>query len=183
MERLAHRRRRWREAAALSVVAALAGGLAFLVSTRLGIALEVAAAVQATVALAALLGRRALIGDLALAPEAYVIPEVAAFGHRVAGAKERRRLARWIQSIVRDTDARGAYYVRRRVRRFARELESLARDLSSPALRLSPPAAVACRRLLTYAVESPLYNPNLTDEDLAAALLRIRAGFRSPDRP
>ena len=183
MERLAHRRRRWREAGALSVVAALAGGLAFLVSTRLGIALEVAAAVQATVALAALLGRRALIGDLALAPEAYVIPEVAAFGHRVAGAKERRRLARWIQSIVRDTDARGAYYVRRRVRRFARELESLARDLSSPALRLSPPAAVACRRLLTYAVESPLYNPNLTDEDLAAALLRIRAGFRSPDRP
>jgi hypothetical protein len=42
---------------------------------------------------------------------------------------------------------------------------------------VQPATAVACRRLVTHPVQSPLYNPNLPEEDLAALLLRIRSGI------
>jgi hypothetical protein len=55
----------------------------------------------------------------------------------------------------------------------------LAHELAAPAARVEPATAVACRRLVTRPVESPLYNPNLPEEDLRALLLRIRAGITS----
>ena len=54
--------------------------------------------------------------------------------------------------------------------------------IAAPSARVEPATVVACRRLLTRPVQSPLYNPNLPDEDLAALVFRIRAGINSPDR-
>ena len=64
---------------------------------------------------------------------------------------------------------------------YGQQLETPARELASPAARVEPAMAVACRRLLTRPVESPLYNPNLPEEDLRALLLRIRAGISHGD--
>ena len=58
-------------------------------------------------------------------------------------------------------------------------LRALAGDLAAPTAAIHPPSAVACRRLLTHAVESPLYNPRLPADDLALALKRIRAGIEA----
>jgi hypothetical protein len=175
--RLAWRRRQAVESGLLSLAVAVLAVPAFLLSTGAGLACMAGAVVQAGVALYAHFDRRGLRERLALEPEAYVIPEVAEFGREVASVRERRRLAEWIREIVRNPYRPGALCVASRIRRFARELDALARDLASPAMRVNPVSAVAVRRLLTYAGESPLYNPRLSDEDLAAALRRIRSGF------
>jgi hypothetical protein len=39
-----------------------------------------------------------------------------------------------------------------------------------------------CRRLLTEAAESPLYNPNLRGEDIPQIVRRIKAGIQPGDR-
>ena len=179
--RLARRRHQALESGLLALAVAFLGVPAFLLSAEAGLALEVGALVQVGVALYACLDRRGFRERLALEPDAYVIPEVARFGAEVASPRERRRLAEWIREIVRDPYQPGALYATARVKRFARELEALARDLASPATRVNPVSAVAVRRLLTYAGESPLYNPTLSDEDLEAALRRIRSGFRALD--
>ena len=58
-----------------------------------------------------------------------------------------------------------------------RYFAALAEELASPHLSVSPQGAVECRRLLTRGVESPLYNQEVPEEDLRAALLRIRAAI------
>jgi hypothetical protein len=68
-----------------------------------------------------------------------------------------------------------------RTANYAHQLEMLARELGAPSARIEPATAVACRRLLTRPVESPLYNPNLPEEDLRAALIRIGAGITDAD--
>ena len=66
--------------------------------------------------------------------------------------------------------------------RHARELEALARDFRSPAVRVHPASIARCRRLLTEAAESPLYNSRLTEEDLDTILRRIRAGIKRSEQ-
>ena len=58
----------------------------------------------------------------------------------------------------------------------------LARDLLSRATFLDPPSSVACRRLLTHAIETPLYNPDIPPDDVVVAIRRIRGGFRPRSR-
>lgn len=178
--RLARQRGRTIQGAALSTLsAAAAGGLAAL-GSDLFLAFATASALAGLVALHSEVGRRGLVGRLALDADAYAIPEVRRFGSRVARPEERARLARWIEAIVLDPERPGTFHLPDRVRRHASDLQCLARELLAPGVRVQPVSAVACRRLLTHAVESPLYNPNLPPEDLTAALYRIRQGFLGP---
>jgi hypothetical protein len=151
------------------------------VSTGFAIALAVGALIELSIASVIWLYRRERIERLALEPSAYTIPAVARFGARVAALSERRRLAAWLDSVVHERGQPLELHLVVRAGHYAQQLESLARELAAPTARVEPAMAVACRRLLTRPVESPLYNPNLPEEDLRALLLRIRAGITSGD--
>ena len=145
-------------------------------SLSFAIAMAAGALLELSAALALWLRRRERIGRLALEPAAYVIPAVARFGHGLCGLSERRQLAASIRSLVGERQPLDVHLVVR-ASRFAGQLEALAHELAAPAAQIEPATVVACRRLVTRPVESPLYNPNLTDEDLRALLLRLRAGI------
>jgi hypothetical protein len=166
------------------IAAIVVGAMALAVissSPRFAAALAVGAGLQLCAAVVLWLSRRERIERLALDPSAYAIPAVARFGARVCALRERRRLATFIQAVVHERGHPLELHLVVRSGRYAQLLETLARELASPATRVEPAAAVACRRLLTRPVESPLYNPNLPEEDLRALLLRIRAGISSND--
>jgi hypothetical protein len=178
VERSLHHAQRWLIAA---IVVATLAVTAIPTSPGFSIALAVGAALQLTAAIGLWLSRRERIERLALDPSAYVIPAVARFGSRVCALRERRRLAAFIQAVVQERGHPLELHLIARAGRYAQLLDALARELASPATRVEPAVAVACRRLLTRPVESPLYNPNLPEEDLRAVLLRIRAGISNED--
>lgn len=170
------RRQRAIQAAALACAAAVTAlGLLWL-SERLSIALAAGAAALAVVAAAVFLARREQIARLALEPAAYAIPDVGRHGHECEC--ERERLAAWLAEIVADARRPGNIYLSERVASFADDLDTLAHELASPAAKVQPVSAVACRRLLTHAVESPLYNPRVPPDELWIALRRIRNGIQ-----
>jgi hypothetical protein len=175
VERFRHRAVRWLSAGgvlASITIALLPFSRSFAVTLGGGAALEM------LMAAVLWLRRRERIEQLALDPSAYAIPAVACFGARLCDLSHRRRLAASIRSMVDDRQPLDLHLVGR-TGRFAQQLEMLAHELAAPAARVEPATAVACRRLVTRPVESPLYNPNLPEEDLRALLLRIRAGITS----
>lgn len=176
---LARRSRRRGESAVLALVSASLAGIALPFARLLALALAAGALVELALAAGALVRRRAQIASLALDPAAYSIADVEAYGRRLVGPPERARLAAWLDEICADAYLPGSLYLADRVSHFAHELEALARDVGSPAVALEPASAAACRRLLTHAVESPLYNPRLPADELGLALRRIRAGLRA----
>jgi hypothetical protein len=176
-EDLAARRRRAHDAFVLAGLALAASGLVAAISPRAALAFLVGSGIEALVAVVAVVGRRELVSRLALEPRAYVLPDVARHGMTVA--RQRHRLAAWVAEVVADGAHPGTIYLADRVARYAGELRALARDLADPAVAVRPPSAVACRRLLTHAVESPLYNPSLPADDVALAVKRIRAGIET----
>lgn len=178
VERSLHRAQRLLIAAI--VVAALAI-VAIPASPGFAVALAAGAALQVGAAVVLWVTRRERIERLALDPSAYVIPAVARFGARVCALRERRRLAAFIEAVVHDRGHPLELHLVGRAGHHAQLLDAVAHELASPAARVEPAVAVACRRLLTRPVESPLYNPNLPEEDLRALLLRIRAGISSGD--
>jgi hypothetical protein len=179
---LERRRRRSVHAIVIALAVAATAVLVSLVSIRGAVALATGAAAEAVFAGGAWISRRELIERLALDPSAYAIREVARFGKRIAAADEREQLAARIRTLVHQPEQPQSFHLPGRVRAYARELEAVARELAAPAASVQPAAAVACRRLLTRPVQSPLYNPNLADEDLASLLLRIRAGIAASPR-
>ncbi len=167
-----------RSLVAAAVVALIAGGVAPF-SVSFTIALAIGALLELALGAVFWVYRREQIERLALEPSAYTIPAVARFGARVAALSERRRLASWINSVVHERGQPLELHLVVRVTHYASQLETLASELAVPSARVEPAMAVACRRLLTRPVESPLYNPNLPEEDLRALLLRIQAGISS----
>ena len=161
----------------LAVIAAAAGTF----SHWFAVALAVGAVVELALAAVRWLRCRERVERLALEPAAYVIPEVARLGARVSALRERRRLAQCLEAIVHERGHPLELHLVIRATSYAQHLEGLARELASPATRIEPAMAVACRRLITRPVESPLYNPNLPEEDLRAVLLRIQAGISSAE--
>ena len=178
---LRRKRRRTVESAALAAASAALALVAALFSLALAAALGIGAAFELGLAVLAFLGRRELIGRLALQPDAYVLPEVKRYGCRLVRPRERERLARGIMSALDEAQSSQPHslLLPERLVTYASELEALARELLSPAAHVQPTSAVACLRLLTRGVESPLYNPNLPPEDLGSILYRIRAGIRA----
>jgi hypothetical protein len=174
---LSGRRRRGLHAASLAAGAALVAGAAAFFSLPLATALGAGAVIEALIAVGAVNGRHELVARLALEPAAYALPEVAAYGARVTRAPQRARLAAWLAEVAADARMPHSLYLGDRVALVEHELETLAHELISPARSVEPTSAVACRRLLTHTVESPLYNPRLPVDDLHLTLHRIRAGI------
>jgi hypothetical protein len=170
-------RRRASHAAWLSGAAALVGGIAAPFSLLLAAALLAGALVETLVAGHAVYRRAGVVSSLALHPAAYALPEVAAYGRKAAQPRQRARLAAWLSEVVAEAQAPHSLYLADRVALVAHELEALARELTSPRRSVEPVSAVACRRLLTNMIDSPLYNPRLPVDDLQVALRRIRAGI------
>ena len=189
VERAAGQLRLRRERAghcALGALAALAlAPLLWQVSLGLALGLAVAALVLAGRALVELAWRRERVQELATVPEAHAIPEVRAFGVRLARPQERAKLAESIASMVRQSLQPGAcrqcLFLADRVREYARELDTLARDLAAPWAVVDPTALATCRRLLTHAAGNPLYDRRVPKEELGSILRRIRAGLRPVD--
>jgi hypothetical protein len=175
-EELGQRRRRAFESGVLGAATAGLAALSLLVSAQLALALAVGAAVEAAIALGVFLGRQELIARLALDPAAYVLREVHRYGTRVAAPARRARLAAWLAELAVEASLPGSLYLRDRVALVAGELETLASELRS-ALHVQPATVVACERLLTRPVESPLYNPRLPVDDLRITLRRIRSNL------
>jgi hypothetical protein len=176
--KLRDRRRRALEAAALGAGSGLVAGGALDGSPRLTVALLAGAGFEVLVLVWAMVSRRCLIATLAVEPDAYSIPEVEAYGQGLTKLRQRRILAEGIRSMVKDAFRPGSLYLGDRVARYARDLEAVARDLLSPAVRVHPVSIARCRRLLTEGSESPLYNPNVPEEELDGILRRIRAGMQ-----
>jgi hypothetical protein len=174
---LARKQARAREgglvAAACAVLAAITLPLVF----SAGAALLAGMTGAAALAIVNFVSRRDLIARLALDPNAYSLAEVHDYGHRLVLPAEREKLAAWLREVVRDAAVPGNWYIEDRVSRYALQLESLATELTKTRIRMRPASAAACHRLLTHAVESPLYNPSVPAEELPAAIERIRRGI------
>jgi hypothetical protein len=147
------------------------------VSLALSAALCAGAVLEGLLAAQAAFGRREVVSRLALQPAAYALPEVAAYGRHAAEPTQRARLAAWLSEVAADAHGAHSLYLVDRVALVAHELQALARELGSPRRSVQPVSAVACRRLLTNMIDSPLYNPGLPVDELYAALHRIRAGI------
>jgi hypothetical protein len=175
-----HKRRRAFESTVLAAGCAVLAWQA-LESASLALALAAGAGFELLVTAWSLLSRRELIARLALEPDAYTIPEVVAYGVHLTRPRYRRTLAQGIRKMVREALRPDALYLGDRVLHYARDLEAMARDLVLPNVRVHPASVARCRRLLTEAAESPLYNPKLPEEDIPQTVRRIRAGIQRDD--
>jgi hypothetical protein len=114
-----------------------------------------------------------LVARLAGERDAHVIPEVLAYARRHATMDSRRCLAASIRSRL----PRPGFDVEKRIDAARDVLEALASELEDQDLDLDPAAAVACVRLLSDPIDSPLLNLRLPPENLRSRVCQIRAGF------
>jgi hypothetical protein len=105
--------------------------------------------------------------------DAYAIAEVRARALEEATQERRHSLAISLRLILNAPGAR----INARVVGATEDLEALALDLDDDELVLDPAAAVACARLLTDPVNSPLLNPTAHAEDVRSRVRQIRSGF------
>ena len=111
-----------------------------------------------------------LLDRLVVERDAYALSEVRGLAEQEARVVNRRRLSRAIRSGLELAD-------NPRSVANADQLLSLADELVDPLLELDPACAVACSRLLTDYVGSPLLNSALPAEDVRSRLVQIRSGF------
>jgi hypothetical protein len=175
--RLAHKRLRAREAALTAAgCTCVAAAIAPFALTG-ALPMLVGGAVAALLSLANLTSRRNTIARLALDPNAYALDDVRRYGNALIRLTERQRLAAWLRDVIREAQAPGSWYLVDRVARHAGQLELLAAEIAAPSASVRPSSAAACRRLLTHAAESPLYNYDVPAEELPAIIERIRWGI------
>jgi hypothetical protein len=172
--RLRHLRRRAREAGVLAAACAVAALVALAFSVTLAGSFALAAGVAAATAGFAVLRRHVLLGNLATERSAYALPEVESFARKAVAPRERERTARAFRRMLGEGGEYPALWLPERVLAVEGELRALADALSAPTQRVAPIGAVACRQLVTNPVQSPLYNPELPVEELAARLHTIR---------
>ena len=118
----------------------------------------------------ALLRRSELVERLAGERDAYAIPEVLAWASREATMERRQTFA----ASLRNTLKRPGLLYEARVLAAA-----LASELDDEELELDPACAVACMRLLSDVVTSPLLNSALPPQDLRSRVVQIRSGFKA----
>jgi hypothetical protein len=172
---LAQRARTIRTGLVLAATAAVLAPAALALSPQLSLALLVGAVVQ-LVACAVQRARIAgLVGRLALDPAAYAIPAVRDYGVRLT--LQRARLGAWLVEVIDEADRPESLYLADRVAHYRAEILAAAHGLMAPEASVEPVCLATCRRLLTMAPDSPLYNDNLPAVDLGSALYRIRAGI------
>jgi hypothetical protein len=129
--------------------------------------------VVGAVGVRALWRRWDLVERLAANREAYVISEVLAYAAREATIDRRRSYA----ALLRRRLVCPSVALEARVAATAEELEALASELEDGDLALEPASAVACMRLLSDLVGSPLLNPAVPPEELRSRVRQIRSGF------
>jgi hypothetical protein len=176
---LRRKRRRGTEAAALALATCGLAAVAAVSWPPLVLPLAIGAASEVLIAGFVLLAYREQVSRLALHPDAYALPEVVRYGHRLTHTDQRARLADWIAEVIAEAPLPWSFYLPDRVALFRLELAAIAHDLSIPATRVQPASLAACRRLLTHAPESPLYNARLPADELRRTLARIRDGIES----
>jgi hypothetical protein len=174
---LERRERRRHTGLRLAAAAAVLTAPVMLVLPSLGVALLAGSAAQSMLCLIECVRRRDLIARLAVEPAAYAIPAVREYGARLQA--QRTRFGMWLVEVVDRAGEPESMYLADRVARYRAELRAAAHELMAPDARVEPVSVATCRRLLTMAAESPLYNPNLPAVDLGSALFRIRAGIVS----
>jgi hypothetical protein len=175
---LSRRRKRIREslgfATGCAIVAAAAAPFALGVAT----AFAAGAVTGILVAMFGALGLQDRIAQLALDPLAHELPEVSRYANRLTGQLERERLAQWIVEMVTEAaHIPDSWYLSGRVISYADELAELSEALADPRAQIRPASAAALHLLLTQAVDSPLYNPAVPDDQLPAIIANIRLGI------
>jgi hypothetical protein len=121
----------------------------------------------------AALRRWNLLDQIAGECDAYLIAEVREWALRDATPERRRDLAVSLRLLL----ARHGSCSNERLAGATAELEALAVDLDDDELLLDPAAAVACARLLTDPVNSPLFDAAGRPEDVRSRVVQIRSGF------
>jgi hypothetical protein len=111
--------------------------------------------------------------------DAYVISEVFAFATRETTMERRHSFAALIRGSVSEARLRADA----RVLSMSEDLEALAAELEDERLELEPAAAVACMRLLSDVLGSPLLNRALPVQDLRSRICQIRSGFTPRELP
>ena len=120
-----------------------------------------------------------LVDRLAAERDAHAIAEVRAYASRQATTERRHHFA----ALIRGTTRQPGSATELRVRAAADDLEALASELEDESLALDPASAIACFRLLSDPVFSPLLNPEVPQEDLRSLVRQIRSGFHDAQRP
>jgi hypothetical protein len=174
---LAHRRHRMRAGLVLAGVAAALALAVLPLSARLSIALAAGALVQFLACVVQRARIDGLVARLALEPAAYAIPAVRDYGARLT--RERASLGAWLVEVLDEAARPDSLYLSDRVAHYAEEIHAAAHELMAPGSSVQPVCLATCRRLLTVATDSPLYNENVPAVDLGSALFRIRAGIRT----
>lgn len=175
--RLDHMRQFLLHASVLAVVTLSVTGIASLWVPAAVLPLSVLTAGECLVVMWAHYAARDLLQRLALEPAAYDIPAVRRYSEQVLEQPVRDRLASSINSLIADSSLPGAFCLADRITLFEDQLRLLARALATPEVPVQATSLVACVRLLTHGVESPLFNPGVPVEQLRATLLRIRFGI------
>jgi len=158
---------------ALSGVALCASLAATAVYEPLVIPLFVGGVALGALGIGALWRHWDLLDRLADERDAYSIPAVRAYAARDARMDRRLGHAAHIRSWIEQPSRLDA-----RIAEFADDLEALAHELEDDDLELEPAPAIACRRLVTDPMASPLLNETLPRDDVRRAIAEIRAGFR-----
>jgi hypothetical protein len=154
-------------------LAAIALGIAVAatqVRPSLAIPLFVGGLAVGALGVRALWRRWDLLERLSGERDAYVISEVRVYASRQMTMERRRSFAAVIRSRLNEP-------VEGRIAAASEELEALMNELGDDDLALDPACAVACLRLLSDLVESPLVNPALPPDELRSRVRQIRAGF------
>jgi hypothetical protein len=147
---------------------------AFFLAPAFAASLAAGALVLALCAVTVRARRNELIRRWAVHRDAYELPSVAAYGAKISSAENVARLAAWLREVLETCGDPLTWVPSARIRACRDEIAALADELVSPDHSLSPDGAAECQRLLTRMVESPLYNEQLPEEDLRAAIFRIR---------
>jgi hypothetical protein len=144
-----------------------------------GIPLLVGAAAAFALAILCRSDRHRLLVRLVAQGDAWTVDGVSELAERLGSPRERRRLAQGLRAAAAAgmTGAQTPLMVSAaRASDVADRLVALAEALADPAVRVSPPAAALCRRLLSDAMYSPLYNPHVPERELPRVLDVVERG-------
>jgi len=163
--RLERGRRFFINASALAVVSLIGTGASLALMPSAAVPMAFLTCVECLVAVCAYYRSVDLLQQLAVEPYALV------------QQTQRDRLAASIDSLISEAGSPGSCSLGDRIHLVEEQLRAISRELATPHVPVHWGSALICLQLLTSGVDSPLYNPNLTVEQLHATLLRIRYGI------
>lgn len=181
--RLHRDRRFFVNAAGLAALSILATGVMLAVAPSAAGPLVLLTTFECVVATCAHFVYREEVQRLSLEAFAQEIPEVRSYCSGLLRQSRRDRLAASINSLITDAHLPLSFGLRDRIFLVEDQLRALAFALATPHVKIHSRSMVLCLQLMTNGVESPLYNSNLTVEQLRAVLMRIGYGIdRTPSR-